>query len=143
MLAEVVPLRPSADRLADKGRVLDVLQGRRPQILDTLSEGEHFVTKKTDKRGGSIPGAVHLEWTDLLDPKTKKFKGPTELSQLFKEAGVDLAQPTVTYCQSGGRASVMAFGLELMGGRGVANYYRSWAEWGNDETTPVDRPKQK
>ena len=36
----------------------------------------------------------------------------------------------------------MAFGLELMGGKDVRNYYRSWAEWGNDDATPVVKPKK-
>ena len=49
----------------------------------------------------------------------------------------------MTYCQSGGRASVMAFALELMGGREVRNYYKSWAEWGNDPETPVAIPPAK
>jgi thiosulfate/3-mercaptopyruvate sulfurtransferase len=46
----------------------------------------------------------------------------------------------VTHCQSGGRASVVALALDLMGARDVRNYYRSWAEWGNDPDTPVVRP---
>jgi 3-mercaptopyruvate sulfurtransferase SseA len=37
----------------------------------------------------------------------------------------------------------MAFALELMGAKDVRNYYRSWAEWGNAEDTPVVQPKQK
>ncbi len=36
-----------------------------------------------------------------------------------------------------------AFVLELMGGRQVKNYYRSWAEWGNDQETPIAQPKEK
>ena len=31
----------------------------------------------------------------------------------------------------------MVFGMELMGAKEVSNYYRSWAEWGNAEDTPV------
>ena len=49
-------------------------------------------------------------------------------------------RPAVTYCQSGGRAAVVAFALELMGGKQVGNYYRSWSEWGNDPDTPVAKP---
>jgi 3-mercaptopyruvate sulfurtransferase SseA len=40
-------------------------------------------------------------------------------------------------CQSGGRASVMPFGLELMGTKDVANYYAGWSEWGNADDTPI------
>ena len=56
---------------------------------------------------------------------------------------VALDKPTATHCQSGGRAAVMAFGLELMGAKEVGNYYSSWSEWGNAEDTPVVKPKAK
>jgi 3-mercaptopyruvate sulfurtransferase SseA len=56
---------------------------------------------------------------------------------------VRLDRPTATYCQSGGRAAVMVFGLELMGARQVSNYYPTWAEWSNAEDTPVVRPRPK
>jgi 3-mercaptopyruvate sulfurtransferase SseA len=36
----------------------------------------------------------------------------------------------------------MAFTLELMGAKDVRNYYRSWAEWGNAEDTPIETPKK-
>jgi thiosulfate/3-mercaptopyruvate sulfurtransferase len=62
---------------------------------------------------------------------------------LFKEHEISLKEPSVTYCQSGGRAAVMAFALELMGAGDVRNYYRSWNEWGNDADTPVVTPKKK
>ena len=55
----------------------------------------------------------------------------------------DVSKPAVTHCQSGGRASVLAFTLELMGARDVRNYYKSWAEWGNADDTPVVRPPAK
>jgi 3-mercaptopyruvate sulfurtransferase SseA len=29
-----------------------------------------------------------------------------------------------------------------MGARDVRNYYRSWAEWGNADDTPVVKPKK-
>jgi thiosulfate/3-mercaptopyruvate sulfurtransferase len=113
------------------------------QILDTRSEGEYCGVKKEARRGGAVPGAAHLEWTQTLDPKTGKFKPPSELTRLFRDAGVDLSKPVTTYCQSGGRASVMAFALELIGGKDVRNYYNSWLEWGNDPDTPVVTPKAK
>jgi len=88
-------------------------------------------------------GAKHLEWSDLLDKDTQRFKPADELRKLFKEAGIDLYEPTATHCQSGGRASVMAFGLELMGAKDVSNYYKSWAEWGNADDTLIVTSKGK
>jgi thiosulfate/3-mercaptopyruvate sulfurtransferase len=128
------------DRLATKGQLIDALKGSPPQIVDARSTGEYCGTAETAKRNGSIPGAVHLEWTETLDPKTKRFKSPAELQALLAERHIDVDKPAVTYCQSGGRAAAVAFALELMGGKQVENYYKSWAEWGNAPDTPVVKP---
>jgi thiosulfate/3-mercaptopyruvate sulfurtransferase len=134
-------LTPLGERLATKKQLLDQLKDRPPQLVDARSTGEFCGTEETAKRNGAIPGAAHLEWSDTLDPKTGRFKSAEELTKLFKVAGIDPAKPAVTYCQSGGRAAVMAFALELMGGKEVRNYYRSWSEWGNAEDTPIIKPK--
>jgi thiosulfate/3-mercaptopyruvate sulfurtransferase len=127
-------------RLATKDLVLEALKKKAMQIIDTRSEKEYCGQTKLAKRGGAIPLAKHLEWKQVLDPKTKRFKRPSELTKLFRDAGIRVDQPATTYCQSGGRAAVMAFTLELMGARDVRNYYRSWMEWGNSEDTPVEVP---
>ncbi len=136
--------KPTTGLLADKGTILDILKNKTgTQIIDTRSEKEHCGDTKLAKRGGAIPGAIHLEWTESLDPKTKRFKNASELDKIFKDAGIDLKKKSVTHCQSGGRAAVMAFTMELMGADSVSNYYRSWAEWGNDAETPIVMPKKK
>jgi thiosulfate/3-mercaptopyruvate sulfurtransferase len=134
--------KSQAGRLAMKDDLLKSLDGGKFQIVDARSEKEFCgVEKLTNKRGGAIPGAKQLEWIDLLDKETHRFKGPAELRKLFDGAGIKLDRPTATHCQSGGRAAVMAFGLELMGAKDVSNYYGSWAEWGNASDTPVVTPK--
>lgn len=127
---------------ATKQSVLDALKEKKTQIIDARSAAEHCGDAKLASKGGSIPGARHLEWSDLLDKKTQRFKSPDELRDIFKKAGIDLAAPAVAHCQSGGRSSVMAFTMELMGAKHVANYYRGWSEWGNADDTPVAVPKK-
>lgn len=135
---------PAASRFATQQDVLKILEGKSAQILDTRSEKEHCGDEKLkNKKGGAIPGAMHLEWTEALDKKSQRFKSPGDLTKILKDAGVDLARPIVTHCQSGGRAAVMSFTLELMGARDVANYYRGWSEWGNQEDSPIVRPTPK
>jgi thiosulfate/3-mercaptopyruvate sulfurtransferase len=128
-------------RLAEKKDVLAAVKDKNAQILDTRSEDEYCGRTNTAKRNGAIPGALWIEWTELIG-KDKKFKSAEELRALFAERKVDLEKPAVTYCQSGGRAAVVAFGLELMGAKNVRNYYKSWAEWGNAPDTPVATPKK-
>jgi thiosulfate/3-mercaptopyruvate sulfurtransferase len=136
-------ITPRPQRLAIKDQLLKGLKDKRFQIADARSKAEYCGETKTARRNGSIPEAKRLEWSDLIDRKTQRFKSPAELKRLIKAAGIDLDRPTVTYCQSGGRASVLAFALELMGAKNVRNYYRSWAEWGNASDTPVEKPKPK
>jgi thiosulfate/3-mercaptopyruvate sulfurtransferase len=139
-----IDLKPVSDRIATRLQLESRLkEGKLGQIVDARSEMEYCGEALTAKRNGAIPGAKHLEWSATLDPKTGKFKRPAELAKLMADAGIDPAKPSTTYCQSGGRAAVMAFALELMGGKPARNYYRSWAEWGNSADTPIVKPKKK
>jgi thiosulfate/3-mercaptopyruvate sulfurtransferase len=139
---QLVEIKKQPARLTTKDELLKLLKDKPPQIIDARSTGEYFGTQETAKRNGSIPGAKHFEWSDTIDKKTGRFKSADGLAKLFAEAGIDPSKPAVTYCQSGGRAAVLAFALELMGAKDVSNYYRSWAEWGNDPDTPIDKPKK-
>ena len=136
-------LKPQAERLATKALLLQSLTGDKLQIVDARSADEFCGKLELAKRGGAVPGARLLDWSTLVDAKTHRFKEADELRKLFREAGIAFDRPTVTYCQSGGRASVMQFALELMGADGVRNYYGSWAAWGNAEDTPVEPETQE
>jgi thiosulfate/3-mercaptopyruvate sulfurtransferase len=126
------------ERLATKEQLLASFKDGGLQIIDARSEKEFCgLEKLSNRRAGAIPGAKHLEWIDLLDKQTQRFKSAAELRQLFAQSGIVLDKPAAAHCQSGGRAAVMAFALELMGAQHVSNYYPSWAEWGNADDTPV------
>jgi len=130
-------------RFADKDKMQEILRDKKTQIIDARSAKEYCGEEKLqNKKGGAIPGALNLEWTEALDSKTQKFKSPAELTKILNNSGIDLNKPAVTHCQSGGRAAVMAFTLELMGAKEVANYYRGWSEWGNAQDTPIISPKK-
>jgi thiosulfate/3-mercaptopyruvate sulfurtransferase len=126
-------------RLATKDSLLTTVKEKVDQVIDARSAAEFSGAQEMAKRNGHVPGAERLEWSDFLDAKTKTFKSATELKKLIAVHKLDLAKPCVTYCQSGGRAAVVAFGLELMGAKEVSNYYKSWSEWGNDPQTPVEK----
>jgi thiosulfate/3-mercaptopyruvate sulfurtransferase len=135
---------PAKRRLVSKDQVLASLLDHRFQIVDARTEGEFCgIDLNKNLRGGAIPGAKHLDQADLFDPETGRFKSPDKLRQLFDEAGIDLNKPAASHCHSGGRASVMAFTLELMGGNDVRNYYPGWSEWGNLIDTPIVVPQTK
>ena len=132
---------PAPARMATKQQMLDLLKEQPWQIVDARSNDEYCgIDKKNNKRGGAMPGAKHLDWVDLIDKSTHRFKPAPELHKLFSQAGIALDRPTASYCQSGGRASVMAFALALMGAKDVRNYYQSWQEWRAADDTPILTP---
>lgn len=134
---------PQTSRLVTKDQVLASLRDHSLQIVDARSEDEFCgVELRKNKRGGAIPGAKHLEWKDLIDSDTGRFKSADQLRKEFNRAGIDLGKPTASHCQSGSRASVMAFGLELMGAKDPRNYYRGWSEWGNSDDVPIVEPHE-
>lgn len=132
---------PAKGRLVTMDQVLKAISDHRFQIVDTRSDDEHCgIDLKKNSRGGAIPGAKHLDWVKLIDPETDRFKSPEQIQKLFDESGIDPSQPTASHCQSGGRASVMVFALELMGAKNAKNYYPGWSEWGNRVDTPIEKP---
>jgi thiosulfate/3-mercaptopyruvate sulfurtransferase len=140
--AEQPKLQARPERLATKQGILEVLKGTKPQIVDARSQREFRGETASAKKNGAIPGAMNTEAVKLLDSSTWRFKDAPELAGLFEEKGIDLQKPTITHCYSGGRSSIMAFALELMGAKDVRNYYSSWHEWGNADDTPVVKPEK-
>ena len=108
-------------------------------ILDTRTDGEYCGTTVRARRGGAIPGAIHVEWTNNLD-ENGAFKPAAELRAMYEAAGVTPDREVVTYCQGGYRAAHGYLALRLIGYPRVRNYLGSWKEWGDREHLPVEIP---
>jgi thiosulfate/3-mercaptopyruvate sulfurtransferase len=67
-------------------------------LLDVRSDGEWTgENARGTKRGGCIPTAVHLEWLNCVDSKTKEFKPAAELRGMFDQIGVKPECEIITY----------------------------------------------
>jgi thiosulfate/3-mercaptopyruvate sulfurtransferase len=105
-------------------------------IVDTRSSEEFMGTLVRAKRGGRIPGAVHVEWSRNL-AANGAFKPADELRAMYEQAGVTPEKEVVTYCQGGYRAAHGYLALRLLGYPRVRNYTGSWKEWGDREDLPI------
>jgi thiosulfate/3-mercaptopyruvate sulfurtransferase len=104
-------------------------------LLDTRSAIEFSGAEQHRKaaRAGHIPGAVHLDWVDVLrdTDADHRLRQPSDLRELFASRGVADDTPVVTYCQSGTRSSAVYFALVQLGFNAddILNYDGSWAEY--------------
>jgi thiosulfate/3-mercaptopyruvate sulfurtransferase len=128
-----------ADRVATWRDVLDRVGHAEAVMLDTRSDGEYCGTIVRAKRGGAIPGAVHIEWTRNL-ASDGSFKPADELGRMYVSAGVTPDREVITYCQGGYRAAHTYLALRLLGYPRVRNYLGSWKEWGDREDLPIEHP---
>lgn len=108
-------------------------------ILDTRTGDEYTGRLVRARRGGSIPGAVHVEWTRNLD-ESGAFKPASALREMYEAAGVTPDREVVTYCQGAYRAAHSYLALRLLGYPRVRVYLGSWKEWGDRDETPVVIP---
>ena len=108
-------------------------------VVDTRSDGEYCGTTVRAARGGAIPGAIHLEWTQNLAPDGT-FKPVRDLAQMYERAGITRDREVVTYCQGGYRAAHSYLALRLIGYPNVRNYVGSWKEWGDRVDLPIEHP---
>ena len=106
-------------------------------ILDTRSDDEYYGRVTRAKRGGAIPGAVHIEWTSNLDDDGA-FKPLPELRAMYEKAGITPDKEVIAYCQGGYRAAHGYLALRLLGFPRVRNYLGSWKEWGDWEELPIE-----
>ena len=131
-----------AHTLATWRDVRDAVGSRDVVILDTRTDEEHEGRLVRARRGGAVPGAVHVEWTRNLTP-AGAFKPAAELKQMYEEAGVTPDREVIAYCQGGYRASHSYLALRLLGYPKVRMYVGSWKEWGDREELPIEVPKSQ
>jgi thiosulfate/3-mercaptopyruvate sulfurtransferase len=109
---------------------------------DTRSDGEYTGDEagfRSPPRPGHIPGAAHLEWTELLDPVSRTLKPAADLRVLLEARGITPDKQVASYCNGGARGALGSFVLRVLGyDRGQA-YAGSFAQWSSQPDTEVER----
>jgi thiosulfate/3-mercaptopyruvate sulfurtransferase len=92
------------------------------------------------QRGGHIPGAANIPWSQAVNDSDGTFKSPDELKKLYEPKGITPDKDIIAYCRIGERSSHTWFVLKyLLGYPNVKNYDGSWTEWGNMIANPIEK----
>jgi len=106
-------------------------------IWDARSRGEFEGTKVVSMRGGHIPGAIHCEWTSLMDPhRGLRLRGDSK--EYLESLGLTPNKTIVTHCQTHHRSGFTYLVARILGYPDIRAYHGSWSEWGNRQDTPVE-----
>lgn len=132
---------PDPAKLATWRQVFAQLGHPETSIVDTRSDAEYYGEAVRAARGGAVPGAVHLEWTNNLQADGR-FKPEAELRAMYEALGVTPDKEVMTYCQGGYRAAHAYLALRILGYPNVRNYTGSWKEWGDRLDAPIEKPRR-
>ena len=81
---------------------------------------------------GHIPGAVRLDWRELVDDETRGLKTESELRAILRERGVEPDRRVLLYCNTARRISHTYLVLRHLGYPDLAFYEGSLTEWKAD-----------
>jgi thiosulfate/3-mercaptopyruvate sulfurtransferase len=107
------------------------------QTLAAIEEGTHYILdvrtadefNGVEKSDGHIPGAVHINYEDMLT-ETGAFKSAQELEALLTDAGIDKDTGIIIYCKTGVKATVAYVALkDVLLCEDVKVYDGAYEEW--------------
>lgn len=128
-------LRARPELLATADEIAGRLGDPALRIVDARSTDEFSGARlgPGNPRGGRVPGAVHLEWSRVMDERG--YLRSEELEALL--AGIPRDAEVVVYCQSGARSAAVYHAMRSLGIR-ARNYVGSAGEWTSRQELPVE-----
>ena len=122
--------------IATKEHVLASIEDPETIVWDARTAEEYSGVKVTSNRNGHIPGAINLDWLEVMD-HDRQLRIRTDITELLKARGITADKSIITHCQTHHRSGLSyLIGKSL--GYSIRAYDGSWTEWGNDPETPIE-----
>jgi thiosulfate/3-mercaptopyruvate sulfurtransferase len=133
------PVALSIDRtpIAETEDILARLGDPDLTIWDCRSREEYDGQRVSAARAGHIPGAVHLDWLELMDPD-RALRLRADLPELLQRHGIAPERELIVHCQTHHRSGLAYLVARLLDYPRVKGYHGSWSEWGNRNDTPIE-----
>lgn len=127
------------DPIAEVDDIVPLLGSEQLVIWDARSAAEYNGTRVLAQRGGHIPGAVNLDWLELMDKQRNlRLRDLQQLQQQLNDLGISSDKLVVTHCQTHHRSGLSYLLMKILGYKNIKGYHGSWSEWGNRTDTPVE-----
>lgn len=109
--------------IVDRETVETAIQKGDTTLIDTREQWEY--------EEGHLPGAVRLDWMELVDEETRGVKSAAKIESLLADRGIetDRSRPIILYCNTSRRLSHTFVVLRSLGFEQVAVYEGSMTEW--------------
>ncbi len=134
------PITIDSRPIAELDEVLDSLEDPSVAIWDARSAEEYRGEKLVATRGGHIPGAVNIDWLELIDrDNNMRLIDLDGLQQRLNTLGLSKDKTIITHCQTHHRSGLTYLVMKILGYPSIKGYHGSWSEWGNREDTPIEQ----
>jgi thiosulfate/3-mercaptopyruvate sulfurtransferase len=131
-------LQPHCKAVVGRQFITEHLNDEKVALLDVRSPAEYSGEKCFAARGGHIPGAVNIEWTDFMDQSHNlRLKSIATLRNMLEEKGFTPDKTVIAYCHTHHRSAHTWLVLKYLGYQ-VRGYEGSWSDWGNQPDTPIE-----
>lgn len=99
------------------------------KIVDVRTDKEYEgATKYGEAKGGHLPGAIHIRYTDLFR-EDGTLRSKADIEKMMTDAGISKEDKIVAYCTGGIRSAYMQLVLEMTGYENTWNYDQSYWRW--------------
>lgn len=129
--------KPDPNLIATTTRVRAFMNKPNVVIIDARSAAEYSGQDETDMRKGHIPGAINIEYKEVLT-EDGKLKSPEALKTLFTSKGVTPDKEVMVYCKTSVRAGIEFFALKsVLNYPKVRVYDQAFYGWQSVASNPV------